>query len=121
MSLIYTKQELTEYLSTKLSQHLVKDYAVVYRQTILTNMIDLNQNLHIYNHEKADTEIIPHTLDISKRDSFTELVIFCSDTDVLLILLYYFEELSSCAVFKTTNKSYVPRKIHENPTPLVCL
>ena len=89
----------------------MKDYVVVFDKTVLTNIADLDNNLRNYNHEEADTGIVLHALDVSKRDSFSESVVFCSDTDVLLILLHYFDKLSSGIIFKAINREFVLRKI----------
>ena len=59
-------------------------------------------------------------IDVTKRGPFSELVILCSDTDVLLILLHYFESLCSSTIFKTVNREFVLRKIH-NPSTFECL
>ena len=118
LSSIETRKELSQYLSLKLSQHFVKHYVVVFDKTVLTNMPDLDNNLRNYNHEETDTGIVLHALDVSKRDPFSELVVFCSDTDVLLILLHYFDDkLSSSTIFKTINREFVQRKIYENVAP----
>ena len=97
----------------------MKNYVVVFHKTVLTNIVDLDDNLRNYNHEEAGTGIVLHALDISKRDPFSELVVFCSDTDVLLILLHYFDKLSSSTIFKT-NREFVLRKIYENLAWSVC-
>ena len=55
-----------------------------------------------------------------RRDPFIELTISCSDTDVLLILLNYFEQLPSTTIFKTTEHCYNLRQIFERFTPQVC-
>ena len=44
----------------------------------------------------------------------------CSDTDVLLLLLHYFERISTSTIFKTTEHEYTLRKTHENLTPDIC-
>ena len=54
----------------------MKDYIVVFDKTVLTNIADLDNNLRNYNHEEADTGIVPYALDVSKRDPFSELVAF---------------------------------------------
>ena len=120
LSSIETKKELTQYLSLKLSQHFVKDYVVVFDNTVLTNIADLDNNLRNCNHEEADTGIVLHALDVSKRDPFPELLDFCSDSNVLLILLHYFDKLSSSTIFKTINREFVLREIYENLVPSVC-
>ncbi|XP_066919527.1 uncharacterized protein [Clytia hemisphaerica] len=120
LSSIETKQELTQYLSLKLSEHLVKDFVIVFKETVFSNIPDLNQELFIYNHEEADTAIVLHAIDASARKDFIELVILCSDTDVLLILLHYFDRISSTTIFKTINKEFVLREIHERLSPEIC-
>ena len=97
----------------------MKHYAVVFDKTVLTNIADLDSNLRNYNHEEADTGIVLHAPDVSKRDPFSELVVSCSDTVVLLILLHYFDKLSSSTIFKTINREFVLRKIYENLAPSV--
>ena len=49
----------------------MKDYVVVINKTVLTNIADLDNNLRNYNHEEADTGIVLHALDVSKRDPFS--------------------------------------------------
>ena len=84
-----TKNDLSMYLAGKVDIHLSNlDYVVVYGNTCITNMINLNETLFDYNQEEADTGIVFRVFDVSKRDLFTNLVISCSDTDVLLILLF---------------------------------
>ena len=46
-----------------------------------------------HNHEEADTLIILYCFQIAKIDPFREVVTFCSDTDVLLMLLYHYKTL----------------------------
>ena len=83
------------------------DYVVGYGNTCVTNMMNLKETLFDYNQEEADAGIILHALDVSERDLFTDLVISCSDTDVLLILSFYYEDLCSSCILKleTTNSS----------------
>ena len=115
LSSIDTKNELTEYLSKQTAHQLEKDYVIVYGKSCLTNLPDLDQELRTnYTHEEADTGIVLHALDFSKRDQCGELVISCSDTDILLILLHYFDNLTSSTIFKTTEHEYILRTIHEH-------
>ena len=67
----------------------------------------LDEQLYKYNQEEADTGIVLHAIDVTKRDPFTDLVVLCSDTDVLLILLHYFEMISSSTIFETTEHKYI--------------
>ena len=89
---------------------------VVFEKTVLRNIADLRN----YNHEEAHTGTALYALDVSKRDPISELVVFCSDTGILLILLHYFDKLSSSMIFKTINREFVLRKIYENLAPSVC-
>ena len=98
----------------------MKDYVVVFDKTVLTNIADLDNNLRNYNHEEADTGIVLHALDVSKIDRFSELVVFCSDTDVLLILLHHFDKLYSSTIFKMISREFVLRKTYEILAPSVC-
>ena len=56
-------------------------------------MRDFDYGLHGHNHEEVDTLIILHCFQIAKIDPFREVVIVCSNTDVLLILLYHYQTL----------------------------
>ena len=69
------------------------------------NIPDLNEEILHHNQEEEDTSIVLHAVDVSRRNPFTELLIFCSDTDVLLILLNYFEEICSSTIFRA--RTYV--------------
>ena len=120
LSSIETKNELTAYLSHKLRSELNMDYVIVYGRTCLTNIADLDPELQTYNHEEADTGIVLHCIDISKRDPFTELVVSCSDTDVLLILLHYFNQLCTTTVFKTLHQQMNLRMMYESFSPRRC-
>ena len=77
---------------------------VAYGNCCLTDISSLNRDLFDYNQE-ADIGIVLHALDVSKNDPFTELVIACSDKDVLLILLNCFEGIKSCTIFKTLHQT----------------
>ena len=114
LSAILTKIELTEYLSKKLNDALTLDFEVVYSNCCLTNISSFNRELFGYNQEEAITGIVLHALDVSKSDPLTELVISSSDTDVLLILLNYFEDINGCTIYKTFHHEYYLREIHES-------
>ena len=51
-------------------------------------MRDFDYGLQEHNHEEVNTLIFLHCFQIAKVDPFREVAIVCSDTDVLLILLY---------------------------------
>ena len=101
-----TKEELTIYLSEKLIReflHQNKQFVVVYDSKCETNISNFDNNLRVHCHEEADTLIVLHGIDVAKRDPFQELYIDCWDTDVFLLLLYYFEKLCTRTVFNGKN------------------
>ena len=92
LSHIKTKQDLTVYLRQKLKTALTKtsiSYVISYKNKCLTNLRDFGYDLQRHNHEEADTLILLHSFQIAKNDLFREVVIVCSDADVLLMLLYH--------------------------------
>ena len=58
-----------------------------------------------YGYEGADTGIVLHAIDISAHNPFTDLLIACDDTDVLLILLHYVGDLSVSTNFFTQHNT----------------
>ena len=114
-----TKSDLIAYICEK-GQHLIqKDYVLVFENTCLSNLIDLDPDLKIYTHEEADTGIVLHAIDVCSRDPLVKLIISCSDTDVLLILLYYYEKLNSSTEFKTLKHVMNLKRIHDSIGPKV--
>ena len=116
---IQTKSELTEYLSEKLVQQLKVDYVVIHHKCLITNIPDLDPSLRNYSHEEADTEIVFNALDVRKSDPFIDLVISCCDTDILLILIHNYEELTGSIIFQTTVYSYFVGEIYKNLSPSI--
>ena len=104
LSDIHTKNELTNYLSKKLYQALNSvTFVISYEKMCITNVDKLNENLKSHSHEEADTCIFLHALDVTARNLFTELVVYCSDNDVLLQLLHYFNDICSSTIFRSTS------------------
>ena len=52
--------------------------------SIKTNVANLHKQLYNYAQEQADTDVVFHAIYITKRDTFTKLVVMCSNTYVLL-------------------------------------
>ena len=77
-------------------------------------------NISNHYHEQADTCIVLHSLDVTKRNPFTDLVVYCCDTDVLLLLLYYCDELRGSTIFLTTNRDICFRTLHSHLGPELC-
>ena len=106
MSSAKTKEELTIYLSEKLIHeflHQNKQFVVLYDNKCETNISNFDNNIRVHCHEEADTLIVLHGIDVAERDPFQELYIDCCDTDVFLLLLYYFEKLCTRTVFNGKN------------------
>ena len=62
--------------------------------------MDFDYGLQGRNHEEADTLIILHCFQIAKIDPFREVVIVCSDTDVLLMLRYHYQTLCTQTIMR---------------------
>ena len=115
LSSIETKNELTAFLSRKIASTMVSkliNFVAVYGQTCLTNIQGLNPALMIHN-QVADTSIMLHAIDASQSNSFRDIIISCSDTDVLLILLNYYNELCTNTIFLTREHDMPLRLAYE--------
>ena len=96
LSHIKTKQDITVYLSKKLETVLTKtniSNVISYKNKCLTNVMDFDYGLEGNNHEEVDILINLHCFQIAKIDPFREVAIVCSDTDVLLMLVYHYQTL----------------------------
>ena len=82
-------------------------YVTLYCTSCDTNIQDLDPTLFDYSQEEADTSIILQSIDVTQRNLSSDFVKRCSDTSVLLILLYYFHELCSTTIF-STNEHHMP-------------
>ena len=70
-------------------------------------MRDFGYGLQGHNHEEeADTLIVLHCFHISKIYPFREVVIVCSDTDFLLILLYHCQTLCTQTIMSVGRGDY---------------
>ena len=59
----------------------------------------IDQYLSNHMHEEADTLIILHALEVSRRNPFQGLFIIFSDTDVFLLLLHFYQSLCAQTIF----------------------
>lgn len=100
---IETKHDLTEYLAKNLINQLLetqKLFVVTYHNISISNIPGYNPKLKVHQHEEADTLIILHALDVAAKDPHCDLRIVSPDTDVLLLLIYYYPQLCIRTVFK---------------------
>ena len=119
MSDIKTKQELTKCLSMKLYDVFQNvAFAVSPEFTCISNISDINARLK--DHKEADTRVVLPSLDVTKRNPFTDLVVYCCDSDVLPLLLYYLNELCSSTIFRSTNRDIRLRVLHSHLVPELC-
>ena len=119
LSSVKTKKR-TDKKSKTLAQYIVKKYIIVYGNPLLTNLASLDEQLCNYIEKEAGTGIALHEILVTKRDLFFVSVIMCSDTDVFVLLLRYFEMISTSTILKTTEHEYILRRVHENLTPDIC-
>ena len=77
-----------------------------------TNIPDLDPGLS--NHNQEEASIVLHTIDVTRRNPYSDLTISYSETDVLLILLYYFDHLCSTTVFSTGEHDMPLQPLAEN-------
>ena len=99
---IETKQALTEYLAVFTLAALRNTYqiAITYSQKTISNISEFSDELMCHDHEEADTLIILHALDVTKTNPFAECIVIASDTDVFLLLVYYYEQLPMSTFFR---------------------
>ena len=78
---------------------------------LLPTTVLMNQALSIFqkkmkfhSHEEADTLIVLHSIEVAKRNPFCKLYVACSDTDVLLLLLYFYPQICNNTVFRATTR-----------------
>ena len=115
---IKTKQDLTKYLSMKLFNIFQNvAFAVSYEFTCISNISDIDTRLKDHCHEEAETCFVLHLFAVTKHNPFTDLVVYCCDTDVLLLLLYCFNELCSSTIFHTTNCKIRLWTLHSHLVP----
>ena len=120
LSHIETKAELTAYLAAKVLDYFRNDQEtrliVVWDKVAECNTDEINEDIRSHTHEEADTLIALHSLDASKDRKDLILDVFSPDTDVLLLLLYWYQSLCKETYFLTgrgnTKRSISVKEIH---------
>ena len=82
-------------------------YAVVYETICETNIPNIGVELFEHTQEGADTLIILHALDVTTNDPFNEITVCHPDTDVFLLLIYFYPSLCNITWFQTGNKTHL--------------
>ena len=96
LSNIQTKHDLTIYLANYAKQTFEssnKKYVIVYETKSESNLENYDSNLLTHCQEEEDTLMILCTIDVSKQNPFAELIISSPDTDVLVLLIYFYKKL----------------------------
>ena len=99
-----TKRELTVYLSGYVAESLEainKKYCVVYETYCRSNILDMAPEMMEHDQEEADTIMILHAIDVSQRNSSSELYISSPDTGVFLLSIYYFPQIITKTFLRT--------------------
>ena len=102
LSHVNTKKDFTKYLSCKIAQVFSvaeKRYIVAYSITAESNIVDFPDELKFHSREEADTLIVLQSTDVAKSNPFCQLYVVCSDTDVLLLLLYVYPQICNNTIF----------------------
>ena len=76
-----------------------KRYIVAYSITAKSNIVDFLDELKFHSHEEADSLIVLQSTDAAKSNLFCQLYVSCSDTDVLLFLLYFYPQICNNTIF----------------------
>ena len=72
---------------------------VTYDRVTKTNINEYPRELLQNDHEEADTLIL-NSIEVANRGHFSECIILSPDTDVFLLLNYFYEQLCSSTVFR---------------------
>ena len=76
-----------------------KRYIVANSITAESKIVDFPDELKFHSHEEPDTLIVPQSSDVAKSNPFCQLYVACSDTDVLLLLLYFYPQICNNIIF----------------------
>ena len=58
--------------------------------------------MKFHSHDEADSLIVLHLIEVAQRNPLCQLYVACSDTDVLLLLLYFYPQICNNTVFQAT-------------------
>ena len=102
LSHVNTKEDFTKYLSCNIAQVFSaaeKRYIVAYSITAESNIVDFPDELKFHSDEEADTLIVLQSLNVAKSSPFCQVYVACSDTDVALLLLYFYPQICNNTIF----------------------
>ena len=100
------KDTLYQYLAERfidLHSSATQILVVTYKNAILKTQDVPNEGINWCKYEEADAHVIRHLISVSRCQMFDTIVVYLSDTDVLLLCLAYYHhcefEGSTCTVF----------------------
>lgn len=114
-----TKRELTAYLAAKFIVHFSRRNIKLF--TVANNILRYvsghddvqHESSMVFNHDEADTMLIWHGIDFTESAELNaEIVIISPDTDVLVLCLYYAQDLCYETRMKTATKIFHIGKLH---------
>ena len=105
-----TKKELTVYLSYKLVNHAKSKYLCRFFAVADNKVIKYVATPELeskFNHNEADTLLIFYAVDFTDRHSkASEITVYTSDTDILFLLLYFYNLLCQNVKMVSSSQTY---------------
>ena len=83
-----------------------KRYVIAFNGTAESSIVNFTDKFK-FHYEEADALIVLHCTDVAKSNTFCHLYVACADTDVLLLLLYFYPQICSNTVFHATIREIV--------------
>ena len=115
------KDTLYKYLAERfidLHSSATQILVVTYKYAILKTQDIPDEDINSYIHKEADAHVVRHLISVSKCRMFDTIVVYSSDTDVLLLSLAYHHhcefESSTCTVFCKIGLSPSSKIYHVN-------
>ena len=99
---IETKQGLTEHLAKHTRTAMQREgigFSITYAKITETNIPTMSLELMNHDHEETDTLLVLYALDVAKDNPFKECIVLSTDTDVSLLLIYYYQSLPHLTYF----------------------
>ena len=99
LSHVKTKNDLIISLAEKAITNF--ENAVSYTTKCISNLEDFAQEMLTHDYEEANLLLLLHAVDVSARNSFTELHIYSPYIDVFLLTIHKYPILCANTAFKT--------------------
>ena len=117
LSHIQTKSDLTAYLSEYAIHELAnmgRRFVVMFETKSISNIPDYPVELQEHNQEEANTLMLLQASNVCEIDPFTDLYVVSPDTDVFLLLIYFYPQLCANTIFRAgTATNFCDIEIHK--------